>query len=83
MIRYTRPVRDSGGTSLPRYTIDLHGFTHGGEAVGRLPSGKACFVAYSIPGERVVVDVVEEHKRWARGRLVEVVEASPDRVDAP
>src|SRR5690606_13367621 len=62
---------------------DLHGFTHGGEAVGRLPSGKACFVAYAIPGERVVVEVVEEHKRWARGRLVEVVEPSPDRVPAP
>lgn len=66
-----------------RHEIDLHGFTHGGEAVGRLPSGKACFVAYAIPGERVVVEVVEEHKRWARGRLVEVVEPSPDRVPAP
>ena len=69
--------------AAPRHEIDLHGFTHGGEAVGRLPSGKACFVAYAIPGERVVVEVVEEHKRWARARLVEVVEASPDRVPAP
>lgn len=61
----------------------LDGLTHGGEAVGRLPSGKACFVPYAIPGERVRVEVVEDHKRWARGRLVEVLEASPDRVTPP
>jgi 23S rRNA (uracil1939-C5)-methyltransferase len=67
----------------PLHTIDLHGVTHGGEAVGRLPDGKACFVPYGIPGERVTVEVVEAHKRWSRGRLVEVVESSPDRVDAP
>lgn len=63
--------------------LDLEGFTHGGDAVGRLPSGKACFVGYAIPGERVRVQVVEEHKRWARARLVAVLEASPDRVDPP
>jgi 23S rRNA (uracil1939-C5)-methyltransferase len=66
-----------------RHQVLLHGFTHGGEAVGRLPDGKAVFVPYGIPGERAVVEVVEQRKRWARGRLVEVVEASPDRVDAP
>lgn len=64
-------------------TIDLDGLTHGGEAVGRLPSGKACFVPYAIPGERVVVEVVEERSRWARARLVDVVAASPDRVQPP
>lgn len=51
--------------------------------MGRLPSGKACFVPYAIPGERVLVEITEERKRWARGRLVEVLEASPDRVHAP
>ncbi len=61
----------------------LDGITHGGEAVGRLPDGKACFVPYAIPGERVVVEVVEDRARWARARVVEVVEPSPDRVTAP
>lgn len=63
--------------------VALHGLTHGGEAVGRLPNGKVCFVPYAIPGERVRVEIVEEHPRWARARLVEVLEASPDRVDPP
>jgi 23S rRNA (uracil1939-C5)-methyltransferase len=66
-----------------RHTIELYGLTHGGEAVGRLPDGKACFVPYAIPGERVEVEVVEERKRWSRGRLLAVLTASPDRVDAP
>jgi predicted RNA-binding protein with TRAM domain len=65
------------------HEIDLDGITHGGEAVGRLPDGKACFVPYAIPGERVRVEVVEERKRWARARVVEVVRPSPERVTAP
>lgn len=61
----------------------LDGITHGAEAVGRLPSGKVCFVPFAIPGERVTVVVTEEHARWARGRLVEVLEDSPDRMAPP
>lgn len=63
--------------------ITLDGITHGAEAVGRLPDGKACFVAYAIPGERVRVEVTEDHPRWCRARLVEVIEASPDRIAPP
>lgn len=66
-----------------RVELTLDGITHGGEAVGRMPNGKACFVPYAIPGERVLVEVTEERKRWARARLVEVLEASPARVEPP
>lgn len=78
-----RPSTALGAIIPSQHTIELHGLTHGGEAVGRLPDGKACFVPFAIPGERVVVEVVEDRKRWARARLVEVVEASPDRVAPP
>ena len=63
--------------------VELHGFAHGGEAVGRLPDGRVVFVAHGIPGETVTVEVTTQHKRWTRGRLVDVVAASPDRVDPP
>lgn len=63
--------------------LDLHGVAHGGEAVGRLPDGRACFVGYAIPGERVRVRVVETKGRWARAELLEVLEPSPDRVEPP
>ena len=63
--------------------VTLHGFAHGGEAVGRLADGRAIFVAHGIPGETVRVRIIETHKRWCRGQLVEVIEASPDRVTPP
>ena len=58
----------------------LHGFSHRGEAVGRLAEGKAVFVPLAIPGERVRIRITEERAKWARGELVEVLEASPDRI---
>lgn len=63
--------------------VVLHGFAHGGEAVGRLPDGRVVFVAYAIPGETVTVEIIEEHPRWCRGRLIDVTEPSPDRVVPP
>ncbi|MGC8839400.1 MAG: class I SAM-dependent RNA methyltransferase [Anaerolineae bacterium] len=62
--------------------MEVTGLAHGGEGFGRV-AGKVVFVPYTIPGETVVVDLVEEKKRWARARLVEVLEPSPDRVTPP
>lgn len=60
----------------------VDGFTHGGEGVARI-DGKAVFVPGALPGERVRVAVVDDRKRWARARLVEVLEAAPERVEPP
>lgn len=60
----------------------LDGIAHGGEAIGR-HAGKTVFVPYAIPGERVRIELVEERDRWARARLVAVLEASPDRAEPP
>ena len=65
----------------PREAV-IDGFTHGGEGVARV-DGKAVFVPDTLPGETVVLRVVDDRKRWARGELVEVVAPSPDRVTPP
>ena len=65
----------------PREAV-VDGFTHGGEGVARV-DGKAVFVPGTLPGETVVLRVVDDRRRWARGELVEVVEPSPDRVTPP
>lgn len=67
----------------PTEPVALHGFAHGGEAVGRLGDGRIVFVGHAIPGETVTVALQQERGRWTRGRLVEVLEASPDRVEPP
>lgn len=69
---------------LPREPVEVvvDGFTHGGEGVARI-EGKAVFVGGTIPGERVLVRVTDDRRRWARAELLEVIEPSPHRVVPP
>ncbi len=60
----------------------VDGFTHGGEGVARV-EGKAVFVPGTIPGERVRLRIVDDRKRWARAELLEILDASEDRVEPP
>lgn len=62
--------------------LDLDGMAHGGEALG-LHAGKRIFVPYAIPGERVRAEIIEEKERWARARLLAVLEPSRSRVEPP
>ena len=55
----------------------------GGEAVAREAGGRVVFVGGALPGERVLVEIDGQKKRWARGHAVEVLEPSPDRVTPP
>ncbi|MFZ5855517.1 MAG: class I SAM-dependent RNA methyltransferase [Chloroflexota bacterium] len=62
------------------HTITLEKLTYGGDAMGRLPDGRAVFVSFGLPGERVRIRLTEEKKNFARGELVEILEPSPDRI---
>ena len=64
--------------------LELHptSMANGGEAIARR-DGKAHFIAGAMPGEVVEAQVVEDRGSWARAALVEVVEASPARREAP
>ncbi len=62
------------------YDIQLTALTYGGDAMGRLPDGRAVFVPFGLPGERVRVDVVEEKRGHARAALLEVLEPAPGRI---
>jgi 23S rRNA (uracil1939-C5)-methyltransferase len=63
-------------------TITLDKFAYGGECFGRLADGRAVFVPFCLPGERVQVRLVEERKGYARAQLVQVLDVSPQRVAA-
>lgn len=63
--------------------VAVTGVAAGGEGVGRLGDGRVVFVRGALPGERVRVTVAEARKRFARGALVEVVEAATGRVAPP
>ena len=53
-----------------------------GEAMADF-DGHNVFVAGGIPGERVVAEVVKVHRKYVSAKVVEVLEASPDRVEPP
>ena len=54
---------------------------YGGDAIGRLPDGRAVFVPFAIPGERVSIKIVMDKKKFARGELVEILDPSPSRIE--
>ena len=62
--------------------LDLTAATNLGQSMGR-HEGKVIFCPGGLPGERVRARIVEGGKRWARGALLEVLRASPNRVEPP
>ena len=62
--------------------ITLEKFTYGGDAIGRLPDGRAVFIPLGLPGERVRIRLVYEKKNFARGELLDVLGPSSQRITA-
>lgn len=62
------------------YEVELTALAYGGDALGRLPDGRAVFVPFGLPGERVRVELIVEKRGHARGRLLEVLRPSPQRI---
>ncbi|MDR3037126.1 MAG: 23S rRNA (uracil(1939)-C(5))-methyltransferase RlmD [Coriobacteriales bacterium] len=51
-----------------------------GAGIAHLADGKTVFVAGAVPGDHVRICVQEQHPRYARATIVEVLEPSPERV---
>ncbi|MBL0748120.1 class I SAM-dependent RNA methyltransferase [Nocardioides baculatus] len=88
MSRTNRPRRARGRSRVgERFEGEVGPVAHGGHCVVRLPEPEArvVFVRHALPGERVVVEITEgtDGDRFWRGDAVEVVEATPERVEPP
>ncbi|KPK03135.1 MAG: hypothetical protein AMS20_11390, partial [Gemmatimonas sp. SG8_28] len=53
----------------------------GGDGVGTLDDGKTVFVPRSAPGDTAEIAIVEHRARFARGRLVALLERGPERTE--
>jgi 23S rRNA (uracil1939-C5)-methyltransferase len=58
-------------------------FVAGGDALAREPDGRVVFVRGGVPGDEAAVEITERKGDWARGVVVDVRVASPDRVAPP
>ena len=69
--------RQQGGEC---FTLRIEKMVQGGEGMARLEDGRVCFVAGALPGELCKVRLTFQKKDFTKGRVVEVIEPSPDRV---
>ncbi|WP_434416271.1 class I SAM-dependent RNA methyltransferase [Nannocystis pusilla] len=67
--------------------VEVRGIAHGGEGVGRAVGDGAdtrtWLVEGALPGEQVLAVRSEERRRMIRGRTLQVLTPSPDRVTPP
>ncbi len=54
---------------------------YGGDALARLPDGRAVFIPYALPEELLRIRIVEEKERYARGEIREIIAPSPLRIE--
>ena len=60
--------------------ITVESLAYGGDGIGHLSDGKVVFIAGAVPKDVALVDVYQNRSAFAKGRIVSLVEASPDRV---
>ncbi|WP_025684539.1 23S rRNA (uracil(1939)-C(5))-methyltransferase RlmD [Paenibacillus maysiensis] len=62
--------------------MDIIGMNHDGEGVGRV-EGFTLFIPGALPGEKVRIKVLKTKKQYGYAKLLDIVQASPDRIAAP
>ncbi|MFI6330950.1 class I SAM-dependent RNA methyltransferase [Micromonospora chersina] len=77
----TAPAR-AGLEEAQRVELTVDAVAPGGHCVARV-DGQVVFVRHALPGERVVAEVTELHRGFARADAVEILTASADRVEPP
>lgn len=63
--------------------LSIERLAYGGDGVATGPDGRVAFVRGGCPGDLVDAEVYEEHARFVRARILEVVRPSPWRVAPP
>lgn len=61
-------------------TLKIDALTYGEAGIGRTEEGKAVFVPQTAPGDLVRVRIDQDKRSFSTGTVLEVLEASPDRV---
>jgi 23S rRNA (uracil1939-C5)-methyltransferase len=62
------------------FEIEFTDLLYGGDALGRLPDGRAVFVPFVLPGEYARIRLTEERKSHSRGELIKLLKTSRERI---
>ena len=60
--------------------ISITSLAYGGDAVGRLSDNRICFVPGALPQEQVEVEIVQDKKRFVRGKVRKILFPAPERI---
>ena len=63
-----------------RFTLKIESVAFGGHGVGRV-DGFVIFVPFTAPEDVVEIEIVKRKKKFARGRLLKIIEPSPQRTE--
>ena len=63
-------------------TIITDKMVFGGKCLGKI-NGKNVFVPYTIPGEKIEINITEENKDYDNAEAVSIIESSPHRIIPP
>ncbi len=66
---------------VSNFEVTVEKLVYGGDGLGRL-DGRVVFAPFVLPGERVRVQAEKEKPGMVRARMLEVLDAAPDRVAA-
>ncbi|MFM8794975.1 MAG: TRAM domain-containing protein, partial [Acidimicrobiales bacterium] len=61
------------------HVVGIEKLVAGGDGLARMDDGRVVFVPGVVAGERVEIDLVSKTNDFGHGRLLRVVEPSPDR----
>jgi len=62
--------------------VEISGIAFGGKGLAKI-NGLAVFVDQAVPGDRVSIRIVKKKRNYAEARVLELLEASPLRTEAP
>lgn len=66
-----------------REVIEIKRLGLGSDAIGYLSNGKTVFVPFAVPGDSVIVELVSDGEKFARGKIAEIAAPSEHRMEAP
>jgi len=77
----TTPGDDPKVAQVVVPVVEIERMAVGGDGVGHLDDGRVVFVRGTSPEDRVAIDLTEDKSRFAKAKVVAVVEAGPHRVE--
>ena len=69
-------------TSKEILSVTIEDVAFGGDGVAHLIDGKVCFIPFTLAGEEVDIEILDNRAKFAFGRVIKVTKPSEKRIEA-